>query len=127
MRIRLGDIAHARSGDKGSAANIGVIARSAAAYAYLDRALTPDAVAAFLSNLNSEISVSRSLPIIRYALPNLRAFNFVLPTALAPGGSLSLRSDAQGKALGQILLEMPLEAPDDTCGAGFQPARTKAG
>jgi hypothetical protein len=121
VRIRLGDIAHARSGDKGSAANIGVIARSAAAYAYLERVLTPDAVAAFFSNLKSEISDSKSLPVTRYALANLLAFNFVLPTALAPGGSLSLRSDAQGKALGQILLEVPLEAPNDLCGAGFHP------
>jgi hypothetical protein len=123
MRIRLADIAHARSGDKGPAANIGVIARSAASYAHLDRILTADAVAAFLSNLNSEISNSKPLPVTRYNLPNLLAFNFVLPTALAPGGSLSLRSDAQGKALGQILLEMPLEMPDALCGAGFQPAR----
>jgi hypothetical protein len=127
MRIRLADIAHARSGDKGSTANIGVIARSAAAYAYLERALTPDAVAGFLANLKSKISDSKSFPVTRYVLPNLMAFNFVLPTALAPGGSLSLRSDGQGKALGQILLEMPLEAPDDVRGAGFQPARIQAG
>lgn len=106
MRVHLFDIAHARSGDKGSAANVGVIARSAAAYEFLRGALTADAVARFFEPLAGGRA-------IRYELPNLLAFNFVLPGALAPGGSLSLRTDAQGKALAQALLEMPLDVPDD--------------
>ena len=51
--------------------------------------------------------------VIRYDLPNLLAFNFILPNILDGGGSLSLRLDAQGKALGQALLEMELEIPPE--------------
>jgi hypothetical protein len=102
---RLGDIACARSGDKGSSANVGVIARSPAAYELLKGALTPEAVGEFFAALNPGV-------VRRYELPNLLALNFVLPTALDGGGSVSLRIDAQGKALGQLLLEMPIDVPD---------------
>ena len=102
---RLGDIAYARSGDKGSSANVGVIAWDGAAYEWLRDVLTPAVVAEFLAAL-------RPGAVRRYELPNLLALNFVLPTALGGGGSVSLRIDAQGKALGQILLEMPIEVPD---------------
>src|SRR5689334_1588769 len=90
MRVSLCHIAHARSGDKGAAANIGVIARTPRAYAYLENILTPEAVAAFLDpNGKSQIANPKS-PIVRYDLANLLAFNFLFPTALWPGGSLSL-------------------------------------
>jgi hypothetical protein len=108
MQIRLAQLAHARSGDKGASANIGVIARTPAAYALLRDVLTADRVEAFFRSLG----VDR---VVRYELPNLLAFNFVLPGVLGEGGgSLSLRTDAQGKALGQTLLEMPIGLPDDT-------------
>ena len=105
MATRLGDIAYTRSGDKGSGANIGVIARTPAAFAHLRRHLTAQAVEAFFMPLGVG-------QVARYELPNLGALNFVLPRILDGGGSVSLRIDAQGKALGQALLEMEIPAPD---------------
>lgn len=104
MRAHLGDIAAARSGDKGPHANIGVIPFNRSAYLYLQHALTADLVRHFLSPL-------RPTSVVRYELPNLESFNFVLENVLAGGASLSLRLDTQGKALGQMLLALPLEIP----------------
>ncbi len=104
--IRLGDIAHARSGDKGSGANVGVIARTLAAYEFLRRTLSAESV----ERLFKPLGVGH---VVRYDLPNLGAFNFLLPGVLDGGGSLNLRDDAQGKALGQAILEMELEVPDE--------------
>ncbi len=101
--IRLGELAHTRSGDKGDRSNIGVVARDAAAYARLETHLTEAAVAEFLRPLG--IGAVR-----RYELPRLHAFNFVIEHALAGGASRSLRLDSQGKALGVILLELRLPA-----------------
>ncbi len=94
------DIAVARSGDKGTSANIGVIVRSQARWEFLRKWLTADAVAAYFAPMKIE-------SVERFELPNLGALNFVIRGAL----SRTLRTDAQGKALGQILLEMPL--PED--------------
>jgi hypothetical protein len=105
MKTRLGDIAHARSGDKGAGANIGVIARTPAAFTLLRQTLTAQRVEAYFKPMGVGA-------VVRYELPNLGALNFVLPGILAGGGSRSLRIDAQGKALGQVLLEMEIEAPD---------------
>jgi hypothetical protein len=91
------DIAYARSGDKGSSANVGVIARNAGAWTLLRTWLTAERVSEYFSDLGVE-------SIERFELPNLRALNFVLHGILRH----RLRSDAQGKALGQILLEMTL-------------------
>ncbi|HSI32989.1 MAG: hypothetical protein ACAI43_26200 [Phycisphaerae bacterium] len=103
MTTPLSNLAHARSGDKGSGANVGVIARMPAAYTILCRRLTASRVAEFFAALGPG-------EVVRYELPNLHALNFVLPTVLGEGGgALSLRSDAQGKALGQALLRMELE------------------
>jgi hypothetical protein len=99
--MRLGDVAHTRSGDKGDRSNVGVVANDDAAFASLHETLTAEAVAEYLKPLG--IGAVR-----RYELPNLRAFNFVIEHALAGGASRSLRFDTQGKALGTILLEMPL-------------------
>ena len=107
MAVRLGDIAYARSGDKGAGANIGVIARTPAAFAHLRRHLTAEAVEAFFKPLGVG-------QVVRYELPNLGAMNFVLTDILDGGGSVSLRIDAQGKALGQALLEMEVPAPEVT-------------
>ncbi len=107
MQIRLGQLARARSGDKGASANIGVIARSPRIFELLRRELTAARVELRFAELGAHDTV-------RYELPNLLAFNFVLPGVLGQGGgSLSLRSDAQGKALGQALLEMMIDVPDE--------------
>jgi len=111
---RLGHIAHARSGDKGSGANIGVIAYSEEAYAWLVEHLSADNVAQWFSAMNPG-------HVQRYELPNLLALNFVLPTILDGGGSRNMRIDAQGKALGQALLEMPIDAPAHLARTGEEP------
>lgn len=103
--IRLGDIAHARSGDKGNRANIGVVADDPARYAHLDAHLSEAAVAEFLQPLGAGA-------VRRYALPNILAFNFVIEAALDGGASRSLRLDTQGKALGTALLELRLPPPE---------------
>jgi hypothetical protein len=97
---RLYDIACARSGDKGTSANVGVIARSGDSWEFLRTWLTANRVAEFFAPLGIE-------SVERFELPNLRALNFVLRGVLRR----SLRTDAQGKALGQMLLEMRL--PED--------------
>ncbi len=95
---RLSEIAHTRSGDKGRDANIGVIARRAADYELLTRTVTAERVAAFLG-------LDEPSRVTRYELPNLCALNFVVRGIL----SNTLRVDAQGKTLGQVLLNLPLE------------------
>src|SRR6476659_8238789 len=103
--IRLGDIAHARSGDKGSSANVGVIAYTPDGYDVLREQLTAERVEAFFTPMG----VGK---VVLYQLPNLGALNFILPGILNGGGSTNLRIDAQGKALGQALLELSLDLPD---------------
>lgn len=102
--VRLGDVAHTRSGDKGNRANIGVVANDGACYAWLEGRLTEEAVAGFLEPLG----IGR---VVRYELPNVHAFNFVVERALGGGASRSLRLDSQGKALGVALLELRLPGP----------------
>lgn len=108
--VSLGLIAHARSGDKGSSSNIGVIAYTLEGYLFLEKYLTAEKVDRFFKPMG----VTKT---IRYELPNLNAFNFVLSGILAGGGSRSLRIDAQGKALGQALLEMRIEIPQELIAA----------
>jgi hypothetical protein len=103
--IRLGELAHARSGDKGNIANIGVVARNDASYTWLRTHLTEHVVADYLGPLGHGL-------VRRYELPRLRAFNFVIDKALSGGASRSLRLDTQGKALGVVLLELRLPSPD---------------
>jgi hypothetical protein len=100
-RIRLGDLAHARSGDKGNRANIGVVANDERAFAWLRAHLTAAVVADYLRPMGIG-------PVRRYELPNIHAFNFVIDEALSGGASRSLRLDTQGKALGVALLELEL-------------------
>lgn len=99
--MQLKSIAHARSGDKGAHVNIGVIAREEKDYEKLLSVLTEARVREYFAALKPE-------RVIRYELPNLCALNFVLEGVLDGGASLNLRIDAQGKALGQALLEMEL-------------------
>lgn len=114
--MRLGDLAHARSGDKGNIANIGVVAKDDASYALLRTHLTDVVVADFLRGLGIG-------KVRRYELPRLRAFNFVIEKALSGGASRSLRLDTQGKALGVALLELCLRVPEGDRPAGAAEGR----
>jgi hypothetical protein len=105
MRIRLLDIAHARSGDKGDTANVGVIALDPRWYEVLDRFVTRKKVADhFRGMIEGDVE--------RYELPNLNALNFLLHGALDGGGTLSLKTDAQGKVYSTALLRMVIDVPD---------------
>ena len=104
--IRLREIAHARSGDKGNHANVGVIAYTPEGYELLGRVLTETRVAEFFLPL-------RPREVRRYALPGILAWNFLLLDVLAGGASRSLRIDSQGKTLALALLEMRIPAPPD--------------
>jgi hypothetical protein len=106
-RCRLIELAHGRSGDKGNHANIGIACRSDAAYEYLTGVLTAEMVAEYFRHL----SPSR---VVRYDLPNVLAFNFVLYDVLDGGASRSLRIDSQGKTLALQLLDMELPSPERT-------------
>ena len=108
---RLGDLAHARSGDKGDRANIGVVANDRACYDWLRQNLTEAVVAEYLRPLG--VGAVR-----RYELPGIHAFNFVIDHALGGGASRSLRIDTQGKALAVALLELKVPGP----GAPGRPA-----
>jgi hypothetical protein len=102
--VRLGDIASARSGDKGNHANVAVFAKTEANFAWLRAHLTAEIVQAFFAPLG----LSR---VERYEAPNVLALNFMLYHALAGGASRSLRIDTQGKTLGLAILELELAAP----------------
>ena len=102
MKIRLLDIAHARSGDKGDTANVGVIARRPEYYPVLVKYLTAERVRAHFAG----IALGR---VERFELPNLGALNFLLHEALGGGGTRSLKNDAQGKTLGSAMLRMELD------------------
>jgi hypothetical protein len=102
--IRLGEIAHARSGDKGNHANVGVIAFTPDGFRYLGQVLTEARVAEYFLRL-------RPTEVRRYELPGVGAYNFLLSNVLGGGASRSLRTDTQGKTLALALLEMPIPAP----------------
>jgi hypothetical protein len=105
VRIRLGRVAHARSGDKGDASNVGLIADSAALFEVLRREVT----AARVKEHFHEVCRGE---VERFEVPNLLALNFILHDALGGGGTASLSTDAQGKTHGQGLLELEIEVPD---------------
>ncbi|WP_031499966.1 hypothetical protein [Bryobacter aggregatus] len=101
MKIPLGNIAHARSGDKGNLVNIGVIAYDAKDWPTLLREVTAERVKAhFADRIEGTVT--------RYELPNIHALNFVCTEALQGGGTLSLLSDAQGKSFGGGILSLEL-------------------
>jgi len=106
MRIPLSRVAHARSGDKGDTANIGIIAYKPEHYPLLAREVTAERVKAHFGDLVRG-------RVERFELPNLGALNFLLHEALGGGGTLSLRIDAQGKTLSAALLKMEIEAGED--------------
>jgi len=104
MKVRLVDIAHARSGDKGDTANVGVIALRREWYDLIARELTERRVADHFRGVISG-------DVQRYELPNLSALNFLLHGALDGGGTLSLKTDAQGKVYSTALLRMAIPVP----------------
>ena len=102
MKIILLQIAHARSGDKGDTANVGVIARKKEFYPILTKYLTAERVKRHFEG----IVLGR---VERFELPNLMALNFLLHEALGGGGTKSLKNDAQGKTLSSAMLRMELD------------------
>jgi hypothetical protein len=106
MNMQLSQIAHARSGDKGNHANIGVIAYTAAGYDFVRQNLTAERVAKYFEGL-------RPSQVKRYELPKILALNFVLYDVLAGGASQSLRIDTQGKLLSTAIGELDLPDPEN--------------
>lgn len=102
MKVPLSHLAHARSGDKGDVSNIGLIAKEPRNYALLLREVTAERVKRHFGPLVEG-------PVTRYELPNLAALNFVMERALDGGGTISLRTDAQGKTHAAALLMMEIE------------------
>jgi hypothetical protein len=104
--VRLLDIAHARSGDKGDTANVGVIALRPEFYPALVEKLTTERVREHFRGIcHGEVE--------RFELPNLHALNFLLHESLGGGGTVSLKTDAQGKTLSTAMLRMEIEIPDE--------------
>ena len=105
VNIKLGKIAHARSGDKGSNSNVGIIFTSEKIYKWAKDYLTTNKVKShFASIIKGDVK--------RYEMDNLLAINFILGYSLGGGGSESLLNDAQGKTHGQALLLMDIDLPD---------------
>ena len=103
-QVRLYELAHARSGDKGDTANVGLIARTPEYYPLLVREVTAARVARHFRGMITG-------PVERYELPNLHALNFLLHGALDGGGTVSLKTDAQGKVFSTALLRMAVRVP----------------
>ena len=101
-KIQLRNIAHGRSGDKGDAANIGIIAYDDRGYELIEKHLTAERVKKHFKGICHG-------KVERYELPNIRALNFVLHNTLGGGGTVSLKLDAQGKTLAAALLRMEIE------------------
>jgi hypothetical protein len=106
MKISLFKLAHARSGDKGDTANVGVIALKDEFYPILVREVTAERVKQHFGEMVKG-------DVERFELPNLGALNFLLHESLGGGGTLSLMTDAQGKTFSTALLRMEIEVSDD--------------
>jgi hypothetical protein len=106
VRIQLTKLAHARSGDKGDTANVGLIALDERFYPILVREVTAERVKEHFAGIcKGEVE--------RFELPNLGALNFLLHQSLGGGGTLSLMTDAQGKTFSTALLRMEIEISDE--------------
>ena len=105
-RISLRYLAHARSGDKGDTANVGVIALRPEYYPILVEQLTVDRVQRHFTGICHGA-------VERFELPNLGALNFLLHNSLGGGGTVSLKTDAQGKVLSTAMLRMDVEVPEE--------------
>ena len=106
MKIELTKLAHARSGDKGDTANVGVIALKDEYYPLLVREVTEAAVKQHFGEMVKGA-------VERFELPNLNALNFLLHESLGGGGTLSLMTDAQGKTFSTALLRLKIELSDE--------------
>jgi len=106
MKVQLIKIAHARSGDKGDTANIGLIALKPEYYPLLVEHVTAEKVKNHFTGIcKGEVE--------RFELPNIGALNFLLHEALGGGGTITLKHDAQGKTLSTALLRMEIDVPED--------------
>jgi hypothetical protein len=106
MKVQLTKLAHARSGDKGDTANVGLIALLPQYYPLLVREVTAARVKEHFKGIcKGEVE--------RFELPNLGALNFLLHESLGGGGTLSLMTDAQGKTFSTAMLRMQIEIPED--------------
>lgn len=101
-KVKLLEIAHARSGDKGNSSNIGLIARDPKYYQALCREVTADKVKKHFTGICFG-------KVERYEMPNIHALNFILHESLDGGGTVSLRTDAQGKTHAAALLRMEID------------------
>lgn len=106
MKVRLYEVANARSGDKGDASNVGLIAKSPELFEVIRAQATAERVQEHFRE------VCRG-GVDRYEIPNLLALNFILHDSLGGGGTESLKNDAQGKTHAQGLLQMEVEIPDE--------------
>ena len=102
MKIRLLDITHGRSGDKGDSANIGIIAYDDKGFEIIQKHLTAEKVKKHFEGICFG-------KVERFELPNIRALNFLLYNTLGGGGTVSLKHDAQGKTLAAALLRLEIE------------------
>lgn len=105
-KVKLIEIAHGRSGDKGDGSNVGIIARHPDIYPFLKEKLTAEAVKEHMKHICKGA-------VDRYELPNIGALNFVLHQSLGGGGTVSLKLDAQGKTHASLLLRMELDVPKE--------------
>nr|WP_296456044.1 hypothetical protein [uncultured Acetatifactor sp.] len=109
MQIYLNQIAHGRSGDKGDTSNVCVFARKPEYYAVIAREVTPQRVKAHFGDMVKG-------EIVRYDVPSLQGFNFVMKHALGGGATHSLRLDSLGKSMGSALLRMKIEVGEGEIG-----------
>lgn len=105
-KVALIELAYGRSGDKGNASNVGIIARTPDVYPFLAEMLTPERVKAHMAGICKG-------KVERFELPNIGALNFLLHDSLGGGGTVSLKLDAQGKTHATALLRMEVDAPEE--------------
>jgi hypothetical protein len=105
-KVKLIEIAHGRSGDKGNGSNVGIIARHPDIYPFLKDVLTEERVKDHMKHICKG-------KVERYEMENIGALNFILNESLGGGGTVSLKLDAQGKTHASTLLRMELDVPEE--------------
>lgn len=106
QEIYLNEIAHGRSGDKGDTSNVCVFARKPEYYKIIEREVTPERLKGFLGDMVRGA-------IVRYDVPSLGGFNFVMKHALGGGATMSLRLDSLGKSMGSAVMRLKIHVEDD--------------